>query len=763
MVANIPLFLTNDTKRQLRELGHSEQEIATMTPEQGWQTLLLTSALAYAQQGWYVFPCVPGEKRPLTEHGFKDATRDPTKIKGWWAKHPLANIGIDCGRSKIVVVDLDVKSGHDGPGEWHALCQRHQIDDQGALEQSTPSGGIHKIWHSPNGTVKNSAGKLAQGVDTRGDGGYILVAPSRTVQGSYVWEVSGHPADRRAGSIPSALLELCHGQTSAIDPWEMAAHPEKGNGHTIPDEIDRGQRNVTLTSLAGSMRRRGADRDEILAALRVANQKRGNPPMEDQELVAIAESMERYRPDDAPATEPPRGSAPESILLRADASDEGNARCVQALYQGDFLHCEAYGWMTNAGTHWARELAESDLDRAIVDTLIRRRVAAARADREQLVKVTRGTAHNVRSAKYLFRSLVPAKVADFDNSPDLLNCQNGVLNLRTGQLMAHSSSWLFTYCLPVEYDPDADFTKWQTLLLDWVGGDPQLVDFLQMAIGYTLTGHTSEECLFYLYGPTRSGKGTFTETLLAMLGKEPLAVEVDFSTFTMDRSHDAQNFDLAPLKPCRFVAASESSKYTSLNSARVKSITGGNEVYCAFKHRDHFSYRPQFKVWLSSNYPANADVDDDAIWYRLKVINFPNSYVGREDKTLKQQLKQTQSLQAVLTWAVKGAIRWYNQEGTGLRTPKKVQMATMAARMELDYVGMWLEECIEITGIADHFVPNSALYLSYSEWCKENGVTPKHKRSLTMELKRKGLDAGQKKYNRALGKQIRGVYGVEML
>jgi putative DNA primase/helicase len=246
-----------------------------------------------------------------------------------------------------------------------------------------------------------------------------------------------------------------------------------------------------------------------------------------------------------------------------------------------------------------------------------------------------------------------------------------------------------------------------------------------------------------------------------MLDKEPLATEVDFGAFTMDRSHDSQNFDLAGLKPCRFVAASESNKYSSLNAARVKAITGGNEIRAAFKRRDHFTYRPQFKVWLSSNYPVNADVDDDAIWYRLKVIQFPNSYAGREDKNLKRQLRQEKNMKAVLTWAVKGAIRWYNQEGTGLRTPKKVVEATEQARLELDYVGQWLEEHVEQVQTGIHFVPNSALYLSYQEWCKENGVTPKHKRSLTMELKRKGIDAGQQR--KVGGIKQRGCFGIKLL
>lgn len=753
---SIPLFLTNETKRQLGELGHTDDEIAKMTPEQGWQMLLCESALQLSKLGWYVFPCVPGEKRPLTKNGFKDSTRDPGTIRAWWQKHPLANIGVDCGRSKLAVVDLDVKNGADGPGEWDNLG----IDDSQALEQQTPSGGIHKIWRTDDG-IKSTASKIAPGIDTRGEGGYIVVAPSRTEKGSYTWEASSHPMDQAPGMLPTELAALLkmNGHHKAADPWESAEQPGQ-NGNELPEHITQGERNVRLASLAGSMRRRGMDAATMLPSLEAFNQRHCEPPLESSEVEAIAESVGRYPPGNVPAIEPPTPRT-ESILLRADASDEGNARCVDALYPGQFLHVEAFGWMHHGKTHWARELAESRLDRAVVDVLQRRRLEAVKADREAIVKVTRATATNVRNCKYLYESLVPARAADFDSFPDLLNCKNGVLNLRTGDLIDHLPGQRFTYCLPIEYDPEADHSKWRTLILEWVGGDPQLVDFLQMAIGYTLTGHTSEECLFYLYGPTRSGKGSFTETILHMLGKEPMGTEVDFSSFTMDRSHDSQNFDLAGLKPCRFVAASESSKYTSLNTARVKAITGGNEIRAAFKRKDHFTYRPQFKVWLSSNYPVNADVDDDAIWYRLKVIQFPNSYAGREDKTLKAQLKQRESLQAVLAWAVKGAIRWYNQEGTGLRVPKSIEETTQAQRLELDYVGQWLEECVEIVQTGSHFVPNSALYLSYQEWCKENGVTPKHKRSLTMELKRKGLDAGQQR--KVGGVKHRGCFGIKLL
>jgi putative DNA primase/helicase len=570
-VPAIPLFLTHDTKALLKELGHTDTEIAAMTPAEGWQALLGGSALQLSKLGWYVFPCVPGGKKPITAHGFKDATRDPATIRAWWDKTPLANIGVDCGRSKLAVVDLDVKNGADGPGTWQDLKIQHGIDDLGALEQITPSGGVHKIFKATT-PIKNTAGQLGPGIDTRGNGGYIVVAPSRTDQGSYVWEASSHPADQQAGPWPAELVPLLsNGHKPAGDPWEQATEA------TDPDHITEGERNVRLTSMAGKMRRSGFSAAEMLPALLAYDLAHCDPPLQTDTPAGQVEAM------------PPAGSPKESILTRADASDEGNARCVVALYPNQFLFCEAFGWMAHRETHWGRELAESQLDRAIVTTLQKRRFAAIEKDREGIVKTTRATATNVRNAKYLVQSLIPASVSDFDSFPNLLNCKNGVLDLRTGNLVAHQPGQRFTYCLPIEYDPEADYSEWRALLLEWTGGDVQVVDFLQSAIGYTLTGHTSEECLFYLHGPTRSGKGTFSETLLAMLGKEPLATGVDFSTFTMDRSHDSQNFDLAGLKPCRLVMASESSKYSSLNVARVKSLTGGDEVRCAFKRKDHFA------------------------------------------------------------------------------------------------------------------------------------------------------------------------------
>lgn len=183
-------------------------------------------------------------------------------------------------------------------------------------------------------------------------------------------------------------------------------------------------------------------------------------------------------------------------------------------------------------------------------------------------------------------------------------------------------------------------------------------------------------------------------------------------------------------------------------------------IRCAHKYRDFFSYRPQFKVWLSSNWPVNTDVDDEAAWGRFRVIEFPNSHLGREDKLLKERMLRHGNLEGVLAWAIEGAQRWY-QRPNGLEAPDCVMVATRSARASLDFVGKWLDECVQITRDHADFVPNPDLHANYRKWCHDNGVRPKPKAKLTQALKAKGLDAGKSK--RFEGRVQRGCAGIRLL
>jgi len=456
-----------------------------------------------------------------------------------------------------------------------------------------------------------------------------------------------------------------------------------------------------------------------------------------------------------------------SGYLTAGADDEGNAQCVSARCSERFLFCEAFGWMEYHEGYWRTELAETALDRQIVKVLKERRAAAASAETtdlkqmEGIMRAARPSAANVRNCKTLLCSLLTVPTNSFDASLDELNCRNGVLDLSTGELSPHDSRKRFTYVIGVDYDPEADQTLWKEWLLEAVGGHQDVVDFLQVSLGYSITGWTREEALFYIYGPARAGKGVFTETIQAMLGGRPIATEVGMETFTERRRGSDQGFDLASLAACRFVAASESKAGQWLDGALIKRWTGGSPITCAHKYQRAFTYRPQFKIWMTSNFPLQMDPDDLASWTRPKVINFPKSYIGNEDKMLKMHMRSEETLQGVLAWAVEGAIQWYKLPKGGLIPPERIRRELEIAKLELDWVAKWVDEEVEITGDEKDKIASSDYYVRYRDWCEEGGAPEKKLKALNDSLYRLGADVRGKPFS-INGRTHRGWRGARL-
>lgn len=148
---------------------------------------LLQAALDYAARGGAVFPCRPGGKEPLTEHGFHEATTDTQRIAAWWQRWPDANLALDCQASGLVVADVD---GDQGAETWAALKQEHGFSDE-TVQATTPGGGMHYYFAAPPGlTIPSSVGKVGPGVDIRAAGGYVVAPPSRLETGRvWAWEV----------------------------------------------------------------------------------------------------------------------------------------------------------------------------------------------------------------------------------------------------------------------------------------------------------------------------------------------------------------------------------------------------------------------------------------------------------------------------------------------------------------------------------------------------------------------------------------------
>jgi predicted P-loop ATPase len=269
------------------------------------------AALAYAALGWRVFPlhsvhegaCSCGSpactgtkpgKHPRTPRGCLDATTDEATIHQWWTEWPDANVGIATGRG-LVVVDIDPQHGGD-VGLEDCVARLGALPD--TVECLTGGGGRHIYLSVPAGTeVRNSASKLAPGVDVRGDGGYVVAAPSGHASGrAYTWELSSRPDEVEIAPLPAAWL------AALVRPAPKLRVIEGGR-------VGEGARNEVLFKIACSMRSAGLSTVAILAALQAHNEERCDPPLDPAEVKAIASSVARY----------PEGLSPEYEAKRAEA------------------------------------------------------------------------------------------------------------------------------------------------------------------------------------------------------------------------------------------------------------------------------------------------------------------------------------------------------------------------------------------------------------------------------------------------------------
>jgi hypothetical protein len=244
---------------------------------------LLNAATHYAELGFAVFPCISGDKRPLTEHGCRDATLDIERIADWWTAWPGANVAIVT--DGLVVIDVDGLDNQWLAGEPEKLLELAQ-----APLALTPSGGRHYIFRAPQGRhYRGSTGRLAAKVDVRADGNYIVVAPSVLAGGKrYQWI---NPLDMPVESLPEPPAWLLAALNSAPAPNLPNAKQVAGN------PIPSGQRNAALARLAGVMRRNGMSQAEMAAALHRANVDRCQPSLDAEEVDRIAASVARYEPN----------------------------------------------------------------------------------------------------------------------------------------------------------------------------------------------------------------------------------------------------------------------------------------------------------------------------------------------------------------------------------------------------------------------------------------------------------------------------------
>jgi len=332
-------------------------------------------------------------------------------------------------------------------------------------------------------------------------------------------------------------------------------------------------------------------------------------------------------------------------------------------------------------------------------------------------------------------SLLPE---DLDTNKWLLNCDNGTIDLKSGDLLDHDREHYITKLAPVVYKKNAGYSRWNEFMHKIMGGEKDLIDHLQRVVGYSLTGETGEKCLFLLLGPTDSGKTTFIEIIRHLLGD--YAKGTDFQTFLYSKygGSKAIRNDIARLEGARFVSASEAAKDQMFDEPLLKQITGRDTVAARFLYKEFTEYKPEFKVFLASNEKPSISGLDDAIWNRINVIPF-NVSIPKEDqdKLLEEKLKK--ELSGILAWAVDGCRKWHEEKS--LKPSKSVVEALKVIRADSDAILKFIDDCCyRLSGVYTTF---SELYDEWKNWCGKNNVISGSEKSFAELLKVKGYDSSR--------------------
>ena len=435
-----------------------------------------------------------------------------------------------------------------------------------------------------------------------------------------------------------------------------------------------------------------------------------------------------------------------SSLDKPHRSDIGNAERLIARCRGNICYVPAHKawllWNQSEG-RWLFD----DLD--YIKTLA---VALAKSMLREAVDIEdsmeRGAAFKHASASQnnkrleamikVAGALAAIRPSELDRDRYLLNCLNGTLDLRTGTLRPHRQDDMLTKMCPVQYIPDAHLDEWDSFLNTALRGDKELISFVQRVVGYTLTGDTREEKLFFVHGEGGTGKSTFIEAVKMVLGD--YSRTADFKTF-LEKSFangGAARGDVARLCGCRLVSAIETNANKNLDIGLVKALTGRDTVTARFLYKGEFEFQPEFKLWLIANDAPVVPDDDDAAWRRLVRIPFENVIPAQQrDTGLKAMLTDPAVAgPAILAWAVRGCLEWQRD---GLRVPSAIERAIHEYRGSMDPLkDFFAEKCAFAD---DASVGSSELYRAYLAWAERTGKRREHvlaQNAFVMRLTKRG-------------------------
>jgi putative DNA primase/helicase len=713
-----------------------------------------------------------GRRLPLpggtsTARALQEALRSlPADNAAWWAPALFAGGWVEDDGKRIerpkdyrlaalwegavaVVVDADnLAHAEWTPSAWESAMESIVTADvPGSIAELTPHG-LRITFPLDRATLDVTAWKRAA------EGACVLVArylreaglqaevdrPASTDAAHFYWAPRANvPYENPDGSIryESRADEVYLVRDRAWTIEELAGYAPTAAAdqprawEPLPDAVLPPMRHGTLKRRIASLSAKGY-RGETLADMAMTiNARHCKPPKPESEVRDLCAYYERK--DGGNGHKPSLSRDEDTASPIHHPSDVGNALRLVDRHGDDMRHVPGWGLVCWDGRRWARDDTRQGVRYA---TACVRAIYAEAEDepdpsrRIALAKHARASEAAARIAAMIELAKADARIQarpeDFDRDPMLLNVANGTVDLAKGTIRAHDRRDLITKLSQVVADGAATCPRFERFLRDVFEDNEELIGYVRRAAGYSMTGHTREHALFLCHGTGRNGKSTLLEVLKAVSGEYGYQAP---QNFLLEQRHSGGPRDgVAQLHGKRIVAAVEPDRGKRLNVALVKWVTGGDELTGSFLYRDAFSFKPSHSPWLAANHKPTIDEQTAAIWERVHLIPFLVSFVGREDKTLLEELRK--ELPGILNWCIRGALEWQER---GLDPPAEVRAATRAYREESDHLGPFLEARCSFA--PDAMVTAKDFRAAYLEWCCASDEQPLSTRDVAERLR----------------------------
>jgi putative DNA primase/helicase len=437
----------------------------------------------------------------------------------------------------------------------------------------------------------------------------------------------------------------------------------------------------------------------------------------------------------------------ESVYLRISELQRGAVQFTDATNaerfkreHGDTIRYMAAWkkWLVWNGTHWQTDESGALVHEKGLDTVRNLYAELSKTnDYRERIEIEKYAmmSESVRRRKAFVEAATWIKDLNttsdlLDTNPWLLNVKNGTIDVSTGEFREHRHADFITKVANVEYDPKADCPLWKQFIREIMDYKTDVINFVQTAVGWAMTGDISEQTMFILFGTGANGKSTFLNTIMYLLGDYAIATPTE--SF-MRKNGDQNTNDIARLRGARFVTTTEAEQGRRLSEPIIKQITGNDRMTARFLYGEFFNFVPTFKIFMATNHKPVIKGTDHGIWRRIKLIPFTTRIEEeKQDKQLEEKLRAEAS--GILNWLLEGTARWQREK---LKAPAAILNATEDYRGEMDIIGNFVKECcIQKPGVS---IRVRELFKAYQDWCMQNNEHVCSERFLSLRLQEIGF------------------------